>query len=273
MEDTITEFKWSVTETGYRWVKGESIKGFEDWYLTDGIGIGAEYRFAEYVPDGGLFRTFADLSPSKSAILKFANKYGLLTGAAVILTKEIAHPVGGVNLQFWTYQIQALAQGVRLWELAKTGDVRRLASLLRWKGTEAVHYHDPVIGGGAWIDAHISPELIKSAVSRDLIKPAWFHLRRIVNERLKAGISERLLWDQRHHHLSLYNVPSDLVAAMWHQFARAIEARGGHERQYRPCDECQNWFEVASPDGGRSDKRYCGTACRARAWRRNHGER
>jgi hypothetical protein len=56
--------------------------------------------------------------------------------------------------------------------------------------------------------------------------------------------------------------PRNLLGAIWVQFGEAV--REGKE--YRPCPECGNDFEVA-PGLARSDKHYCSGPCRSRAFR------
>ncbi len=57
--------------------------------------------------------------------------------------------------------------------------------------------------------------------------------------------------------------PKHLLAAMWLELALAVEGN----TNYRPCDVCPTWFEVA-PGSGREDKKYCSDACRMRAYRK-----
>jgi hypothetical protein len=57
-------------------------------------------------------------------------------------------------------------------------------------------------------------------------------------------------------------VPACLSGAAWRQFADAVLGTA----QYRQCQQCPRWFEVG-PDSNRLDKRYCGDACRASAYR------
>jgi hypothetical protein len=62
-------------------------------------------------------------------------------------------------------------------------------------------------------------------------------------------------------------VPEGLVGAIWLQFARAVE----RDSQFRQCAECQIWFELA-PGTARSDKLYCSTPCRTKAYRKRQAE-
>ena len=57
--------------------------------------------------------------------------------------------------------------------------------------------------------------------------------------------------------------PEDLLATMWLELALAVEGSSN----YRPCDVCPTWFEVA-PGSGREDKKFCSDACKMRAYRK-----
>ena len=78
-------------------------------------------------------------------------------------------------------------------------------------------------------------------------------------------------WIQRSWHALcpaiLYIVPEGLIGALWLQFARAVE----RDARLRQCLECTTWFEVA-PGRGRTDKQFCSTACRTKAYRKRQAE-
>ena len=61
-------------------------------------------------------------------------------------------------------------------------------------------------------------------------------------------------------------VPESLIAAIWVQLALAIEGN----REYRQCDQCRRWFEVAAEK--REDARFCGDPCRFKAYRARQKE-
>ena len=58
-------------------------------------------------------------------------------------------------------------------------------------------------------------------------------------------------------------LPSNLISAMWLQFASAATG----EVTYRKCEECPTWFPVA-PGDGRPEKVFCSNACQMRAYRK-----
>jgi len=170
----------------------------------------------------------------------------------------------GESLEFWAFSIRQLGHAVSLWKMAEAGDVRGLSRFIQWK-LGGVNYDSGKLGLGArWIAVGKEPETLERFVQGDLIQPARYQLQYILNQRLAGNVSPRLLWNMSRTRLCLHYAPSDLLSALWLQLARAVDG----ERIFRQCEECRNYFEVESPDGGRSDKRYCGAACRARAWRK-----
>ncbi len=62
--------------------------------------------------------------------------------------------------------------------------------------------------------------------------------------------------------LILQFMPTNLLGAIWLQFAQAISG----SKKHRACAACGQRFEV-SPDKFRKSKFYCGDACRARMYR------
>ena len=63
--------------------------------------------------------------------------------------------------------------------------------------------------------------------------------------------------------LCLYLEPVNLLAAMWVQFAGAIEGA----TSFGPCKECSAWINT-DPRSNRPDKIYCSDACRMRSYRK-----
>jgi hypothetical protein len=82
-----------------------------------------------------------------------------------------------------------------------------------------------------------------------------------MNQQLQ-DIGARLLWKRNHVKQELCFVPPHLLAAVWLQFAQAVDGNKG----YRSCEQCDRWFEL-SPKMARADKVFCSSACRSRAAR------
>jgi hypothetical protein len=114
---------------------------------------------------------------------------------------------------------------------------------------------------------HLGNDMPERLVQGDLVKPALHYVQSTINRKLDGRASARLLWDAKRARFSLYMVPVDLIGALWLQFARAVE----RDSQFRNCAECGTWFELA-PGTARSDKLYCSTACRIKAYRKRQVE-
>ena len=288
MIDKLNQFQWRVAAGGYRFrvLKAVAAQASERLYLTASVPFGKQYPGFWYSPEAGLFLALAALEPHLDQIIEFANHYGMLTGG--VWLRLDGSLVSGEPPELWHDAIRDLSLAVRMWELIKTGDTSELGQYIKWADSSGVRFERPAdnasatgfqgtipwlpgvvfdgteeLKDGRWIATReTNPALLETFQVGDLLGPAWYQLQHMVNEKLDSNVSARLLWD--HKQLSMHQVPRDLISALWLQFARAIEGN----REYQQCEECRNWFEVSSPDGGRKDKRFCNTACRARFWRK-----
>jgi hypothetical protein len=116
-------------------------------------------------------------------------------------------------------------------------------------------------------DARLDPDILARFVPGEPIGPALHCVRGLINDHLHHRFSPRLLWQQNRDRLGVYIVPDGLIGALWLQFAQAVE----RDAQFRQCLECDTWFEVA-PGRGRTDKQFCSTACRTKAYRKRQAE-
>ena len=295
MPDVPLQFPWQVAQGGYHWVDSHSFgESPQCRYpcLTHGRPIGAgAFRVMRYQPlstFSGLFRVFADIEASRGGIKAFADRFGLLGGSIAMtiplydqLSAQDA-PVGsGEPLAAWSDQILMMRFAIDLWEAARTGDVGRLERVISW--TED--------GSGVRVDSHpevpdrhlaeapswrehaliahtvLGDDVLGPFIQGDLVRPALYHVQRKINGQLKGRASPRLLWDAGRERLGLYIVPDGLIGALWLQFARAVE----RDSQFRQCAECGIWFELARGTA-RSDKLYCSTPCRTKAYRKRQAE-
>lgn len=277
MADRLTQFSWPVLD-GYRWVRvtspGSSKAG---WFLmgtpAEDAGADRGFLYAPLQGSTGLFKELASIDSAasvdhlKAAILNFAKQRGMLTSGTWISVDGRAEL--GESIDFWRHEIFSLAHAVTLWGLAKARDSSGLGEFIRWEGQNSVVYErgGKLASGEIIASPSTSPEILSTLVRGDVIMPAWIQLQRIINDQLSKNVSPALLWNSNRTKLALYHLPKDLRSAVWLQFARALEG----DRKFNQCEECRNWFEIESPDGGRSDKKYCGSACRARAWRKSKG--
>ena len=295
MPDVPLNFDWEVAKAGHRWLQTHAMGQSPDvrWhFLTPAYGTGSERFLARrYHPlsaFSGLFRDFAATDSSLGAIKAFADRFGLLGGS---LRKRIVlhdqgrggkHPMGfGEHVDEWVHQILVMRLAVDLWESARRGDADYLGRIISWRedgSAVSIHTHPELQGGEppekpAYVhraliaDERLDPDILARFVPGDPIGPALHCMQDLINQHLHHRASPRLLWEQSRDRLGLYIVPEGLIGALWLQFARAVE----RDARFKQCAECTTWFEV-SPGRGRTDKQFCTTACRTRAYRRRQAE-
>ncbi len=282
MAEDVFQFLWDVRQSGYRWAEMTPAPDrMGDWeqyepelFLMDAGGETMISRYDPLQDHSGLFREFADTSPTQEGILGFANKFGRLGGHAeegiLLWVTDSKIPSGGRSerLSTWVGQIQAMHEAINLWDLAKAGDTDGLSRVIEWEGRDVVRRrleHDSELQGQIIASWGVSPELLQLFRSGDLIQPALVQTQRTINWNLES--SPRLLWDPKQGRLELRIVPDSLIGAMWLQFARAVDGN----KTYRRCAECRTWFAI-SPGTARVTRTYCSNACRSKAYRKRQLE-
>jgi len=248
-------------------------------YLVPVAGMLKGYKPLESAT--GLFRDFSQLERTEDAFRGFANKYGMLgAGSSLVIPtsspqfavastgitrqgKKKGEPlVLGESFDFWAEQVSAMNRAVQLWAaLSSATPQDKLRNFIEWRDEGSVIYRH---SGEAWeliATKFHHPELLPRLQYPDLLQPAWYQLQNLVNQQLeKLASCPQLLWERTK--LLLFIRPQSLIAAMWLQFALAIDG----ERQYRRCEGCGRWFEIG---GGRmrTDSQTCGQTCRQRKHR------
>jgi len=250
------------------------------WSLRTARGV---YRRATGRPahcdQTGLFRILADVKLTPAGILDFANRYGWLGHTRVAVhdpnprLSDQSATAPGETWMAWVDAIASLRLAVRLWEMARKGDAEGLAPYVHWADDDVVYcFSDP-----QWMHANPTQPLPPGercwTMDRrwedsnlnlrpgDRIVPARCAVQFEMNQHLSATTA-RLLWNRKHTQQELCFAPPHLMAAVWLQFAQAVDGNKG----YRNCQQCGRWFEL-SPQAGRADKRFCRDACRSRASR------
>jgi len=211
----------------------------------------------------GLFQSFATVKPTLEGILAFASNYGNLKDHC--------------GLQEWLTEIEAMRQAVSVWKYLNKFDEEKvtLRRHFQWKKG----YRDEML---VVYDSHPeSPEfhpvhVIASETSADglweelknnnVFVAASCYLMQAINKHMNANAISVLVWSKETKTLNRVFVPKNLLGALWLQFEDAVTGN----RKYRECLECHQWFPV-SRDAGRSDKTYCGNACRSKAYRQRQG--
>jgi hypothetical protein len=237
----------------------------------------------------------------RKAILEFANKYGHLGHNSGMDTLTFAHTnlrikPGSVDklelkehtsfvhesLSDWRWAITRLRIGIDLWEGVTKKKTKLLEKYLHPKGGDVAFLYE-LPGAGIpnmeWLD----PSHQRQFAPGDLFLPAWYALQDLINKELVKGISPQVLWyakrptkapakpgDPKESPRTIRDVPRNLLAACWLQFAQTFEGDRVHSQCEAP--GCKNFFETKSAAGKRTDSKYCSPTCRVRAWRTAKGE-
>ena len=299
MSGEIFDFEWHVHEAGYDVLdtsfivdssapgsRGSGGKGGRVSWIALSGGASSSNLLArrKYYPlrdHTCLFRIFAETSIDPEGIVAFANRYGLLgVEADAPASRErsfmdTAEPYGS-----WELEIRAMRSALNLWDLVSAKDRSVLAEYLR----PLVDMVRSDISGGSRDQS--GPEILTDADSDEL---RWFRmhpevvglydagelelvaLRRvqsIVNDRLTARVSPKILWDDhRRQEWGLYFVPESLIGTIWIQFAQAVT----QNKKYRRCRQCESWFEIDHYKA-RTNRYFCSNACRSKAYRERQSE-
>jgi hypothetical protein len=200
----------------------------------------------EYQPGPELHRIFADLEPTGNAVLEFANRYGPLR-------ERLDH----CAMTLWAQQIAQMRRMVALKTALDKSDWPAIRENL-----EPFYAHD--LPAAREIAAKIKAG--KRLPEPDLANAAGLMLACFAD---KATI--RPTWDSAGQRVTLAVQPSDLLEALWLQFARSVL----DQQQYRRCEVCGRWYPgTEDPDKKRkrstirSDRRVCSDSCRVKAYAR-----
>lgn len=173
-----SHFIQDISDKGYYWDEDaqpelealgspydESIKEkYRPPFLVEAPKTEGYYRKTLLEDRPTLFLEFAELEPTKEAILRFANTYGSLLrverGIGEVLVSTPLHPKGsppplGItvtkdgqeypivaaeSLSFWRKELSNMKRIVMVWEWWKDKEVEKLAKVIRWQGTGSVAY-------------------------------------------------------------------------------------------------------------------------------------
>jgi hypothetical protein len=324
------DFVWEVPVSGFRWIEekpidlavlfrrtrkrlgqesGSNIASESNWLLEPNpppIEGSSLQPYDALSVEPPLFRTFANLEPSREGILEFANRYGPLGAATGRRPSGISSDGIQTSLQlqqipedqhFWQSNIIEMKELLDLWNLYESCDIHGLSELIRWDDSETlVQYQrrpksksltlnaqsnatDPVVvAQKATYDQSEPQNELERTFERftpgDVLLPALIHLQRTINTKLEnvesfgGEFPPRLVWS-RNGALSLTRTPPSLFAMLWLQFAGTVTATA----RYTACLTCGRWVRIGS-DAARSSRHYCSNACRTRGLReRQRGAR
>jgi hypothetical protein len=248
-----------VNGAGYEWLPG---LGDKDIHLVpcDEPGVGVYVK----EPPSGLFLTFAALKPSEKAVTAFADEHGDLfetfAGFGDFVERENHTVTVGTSLTDWKQAIGEMQELTQLWKWIKQRDITKLKKIIR-RGDNGISYS---IAGRIVALAH--PEVAMDVpmrrfgfAAKDVLLPAKYALQKEINRRLSGPRTfcvPQLAWTPDNHQRIIFR-PSNLLAAMWLQFAQAVT----EEFQLKQCEACGKYFQIG-PGARRADAKTCDDKCR-----------
>jgi hypothetical protein len=259
-------FRGNVSEAGYEWLKGEDGKP----RLVPRHIPGTSFRTSE--PHKALFLKFAKMAPTREEIQSFADLHGDLFSryelkhSAARMDRTAAH---GASFRTWTQEIGDMRVLVVLWENIQHRQLSTLKRVVKWSEKEVGYILKTPRRERDVILAHadIPGTGLSRFRPRDVLLPARCALQLEINLRLaEYPAVPRLTWtpDTPGCHQRIIIEPSNLLSAMWLQFAQAVTG----EFQLRLCEcGCGRYFQVG-PGGRRADATTFDGACRQRKNRR-----
>jgi hypothetical protein len=245
-------FRGVVSEAGYEWLKGMDGKPRLVSRHVPGVG------FRACVPHPGLFREFAELNPTREAIQGFAGRYGDLFNRYE-LRQSVARDDGtgseGASLGTWREEIGEMRVLVGLWDQIQDQRLAELTKIITRTEKELYYVIKTPKGKVNATLAH--GDGLSRFDHADVLLPARCALQSEINKRIAETLTvPRLAWTPDYHQRIIFQ-PSNLLAAMWMQFAQAVTG----EFQLKRCEGCGIYFQVG-PGGRRADATTCGDKCR-----------
>ncbi len=292
----LVQFSWGVPSEGYRWIEAQLlINGTFEKRKRRLLSPGRPPSWRTYHPlreAPALFRAFADVSPSESGVLAFADQYGSLgldSDLGIDGDGSVTHSRGEL-LADWKREIIGMKHTLRIWDAVRseaTDDLARWFHLKREQMFSSILYK-PDEGWPLGVE-HLVPQYVEDERSRFRFLPigsaihrgdpntsgveipehpvamALAYLRDSLNARIQkhVGVSLEAAADRtRLTPLDLYMIPKNLLGAMWLQLALAVEG----DLRYQRCPQCKTWFKVPSK-ANRPSTTFCSPKCRVQAFR------
>jgi hypothetical protein len=250
------EFTWKRARAGYQW---SDTKHGRLLYAVDALQPDWQNTFKDYETiyrpldeHTGLFREFAALEPNEQQVVAFANRFGLLGSASHLELESKYGPVlvYAESLALWEEEIEAFKLALEAWDGVGAGANQGLIELKsKWSAPGL-------------------PLAIRRAVHLDDDDPAKAALsvvRMLADARISKHIETRLRFRAKSSRLNISLVPTNLIGALWLQFAVAVDGL----KSFNQCAHCGASFEVSRDPrtGKRSDALFCSSRCRVGHYR------
>jgi hypothetical protein len=223
--------------------------------------------YAPLEDEPGLFRTFADLEPTREALLKFARRYGILGlgrgryGHHVLLAKLSAEgSLPGETREEWEEEVRRVREAVQLLDATRSSDPTRLMELMTWQESS----RRPSGAASGWV--YRGPRGKKEPIGLYSADEGALAALEQVATWAKDGMARPItlgLSRDEQRGFKLSSRGQNLLMAIWLQVAlQVIEPT-----EFKRCRDCDRYFVVGN-DARKSSQEFCQEACKSREYRR-----
>jgi len=180
-------------------------------------------------------------------IIKFANKYGLLT------TSD-----HGDDSVIWISNFYSMALAVGSLQKINNGDIEGLEFYLI-KEDGKFYIRPRHVYSLSEFDDRINIPIIGQTPPRNYSEAAHHYISHLVNLNLKDSLVTEIIVNPTNTGTDMIVRPKDLLSALWLQLAHAAN----RNLEFKQCVACSTFFEVKSKKR-RFEKIYCSDRCRKR---------
>ena len=210
---------------------------------------GAYYEFAHpfidlFIYKKGQLTLHGKYSDLDDCMIKFANKYGLLT----ISTYQ-------ESTTMWLDNIINMLTAVASLEWIKEGNLEGLKNFFIKEDNKFK------IRGNAEVAPYIHRDIPTNGQTppRNYSEAAYHFISHVVNYNIKDSLVTEIFVNPTNTSTDMVVRPKDLLSALWLQLAHAVS----RNLEFKQCSDCSTFFEVKSKKR-RFEKIYCSDKCRKR---------
>jgi len=229
--------------------------------LTDYPGAYSELVYA-YVGCLRKLRHVGGFDPHTfDSLIKFANKYGLLTN----------HSYGERLDYIWLFKILEMYKSVSFLQYVKDRDLEVFEEeiVIREDGKFAIVSEYRFMGDGEIIESSYTEiPTMGETPPRNRSEAAYHYICSVVNKNLKDLLVTGIIPNRTNTGTEMFVRPKDLLSALWLQFAHALS----RNLEFKQCAACSTFFEVKSKKR-KNQKIYCSDRCRVRVGARKRREK
>jgi len=214
--------------------------------MRNTVGVRSSGSFAPHVFD---------------SLIKFANKYGLLTNHSY-----------GERIDFiWLSKIMEMDTSISFLGYIKDGNLEKFEEeiITTEDGKFAIICEYIFIGDDEIIESSWTEiPTIGQTPPRDRSEAAYHHICSVVNKNLKDLLVTEIIPNRTNTGTEMFVRPNDLLSALWLQLAHALS----RNLEFKQCSDCSTFFEVKSKKR-RFEKIYCSDRCRVRVGARKRRDK